>query len=98
MPIKLKIRQELIEFLGLSNIAKLHQELRCREGLLIDFDYAASLSGLEDLKIGAGETSFLEQGPNEEDENTEGDGMVPKDSPLDFPLQHPSGSRMVCFS
>ena len=93
-----KIHQKLIESLGLSNIVSLCQELKCWEELLINFDNGASLSGLEDIEIGAGKTTHLEQGLDEDDdENTDGDGMVPED-PLSFPLEHPSGSHTVCFS
>ena len=36
-------RREIIDELGLSEIESLRNSLNCREGLLIDFDYAASL-------------------------------------------------------
>jgi serine/threonine protein kinase len=110
---KLKIRQELIESLGLSDIVKHRQRLQCWEGLLIDFDYGASLFDLEDMEIGAGKTAQLEQGLDEEGyENGEDDETVPEDvdqglqsteakvqHPIStFPPQQPSGSRTVCVS
>jgi serine/threonine protein kinase len=36
-------RREIMDQLGLSNIESLRNSLNCREGLLIDFDYASSL-------------------------------------------------------
>ena len=36
------IRKRYIEDLGLSEIEMLRKELNCREGLLIDFDYATA--------------------------------------------------------
>jgi len=38
-----RARDNLMERLGLSEIETLQKELNCREGLLIDFDYAAEL-------------------------------------------------------
>jgi serine/threonine protein kinase len=42
---KATVREEFMESLGLSGIEKLRKELNCREGLLIDFDYGALISG-----------------------------------------------------
>jgi serine/threonine protein kinase len=36
-------RREIMDKLGLSEIESLRNSLNCREGLLIDFDYASSL-------------------------------------------------------
>jgi len=43
-PTKTKVRKEFMARLGLSDIEKLREELNCREGLLIDFDYGALIS------------------------------------------------------
>ena len=108
---KLKIRQELMESLGLSDIVKLRQELSCREGLLIDFDYGASLFDPEDMEIGAGKiTHALQRLDEEGNENGENDEMVPEDvdsglqsievdaeHPSTFPPPERSGSHTVCF-
>src|SRR5258708_7253606 len=40
---KRKYRAEVIELFGLSTIERLRERHSCREGLLIDFDYAATL-------------------------------------------------------
>ena len=101
-----------MESLGLSDIVKLRQELKCQEGLLIDFDYGASLFDLEDMEAGAGKTTHALQGLDEEgNENGENDETVLGDVDLGlqsvevdaqhpfstFPPQEPSGSRTVCF-
>jgi serine/threonine protein kinase len=39
-------RRSYMEGLGLSDIEKLRKELKCREGLLIDFDYGAPDDGV----------------------------------------------------
>lgn len=41
---KKTVRKNFMETLGLSDIEKLREELKCREGLLIDFDYGAPIS------------------------------------------------------
>ena len=108
---KLKIRQELMESLGLSDIVKLCLDLNCQEGLLIDFDYGASLFDLEDMGIGAGKITHVLQRLDEEgNENGDNDEMVPEDvdsglqsievdaeHPSAFPPPECSGSCMVCF-
>ena len=38
-------REKVMQELGLSEIEELRKRLNCREGLLIDFDYAAALAG-----------------------------------------------------
>jgi hypothetical protein len=43
----LEARKKVMDHLGLSKIESLRNELKCREGLLIDFDYATALSVLE---------------------------------------------------
>ena len=105
---KTKIRQDLIQSLELSSIMDLRGELKCREGLLIDFDYGASL--LDDMEIGVGKTTQVEQGLDKEDKEGE---TVPEvvdrelqsnevGSESRYPFctfpQEPSGSRTVCFS
>lgn len=39
-------REKVMQELGLSEIEELRMQLKCREGLLIDFDYGAVLAGL----------------------------------------------------
>ena len=90
---KLKVRENFMASLGLSDISELRRDLKCREGLLIDFDYGASLSNPEDsgAEIGARKTT----------EGDTNDKMVLEDKkhpPRTFPHQVPSGSRTVCFS
>ncbi len=40
---KQQIKDEFRDQLGLSQIESLRKSLKCREGLLIDYDYAAEL-------------------------------------------------------
>ena len=62
------VRKQFIEDLGLSEIEKLREELNCREGLLIDFDYATTTPDAtnqverdsEDCEGGSGERVVLE--------------------------------------
>jgi hypothetical protein len=42
---KATVWEEFMESLGLSDIEKLWKELNCQEGMLIDFDYRALISG-----------------------------------------------------
>jgi hypothetical protein len=108
------IREELMTSLDLSDIVKLRHDLDCREGLLIDFDYGASLSGQKDIGVpvegaseGDGIVEALRQSissfpPQEAGGSTGGnknDGTeAPTQSVSSFPPQAPSGSRTVRFS
>src|SRR5277367_249707 len=40
----LNSRNQFIQQLGLADIEKQRRQLQCREGLLVDFDYAAELT------------------------------------------------------
>jgi serine/threonine protein kinase len=42
---EIQAREDVMNRLGLSEVEELRKRLGCREGLLIDFDYAASLIG-----------------------------------------------------
>ena len=59
----------LMAHLGLHEIDKFREELKCREGLLIDFDYAAVLT---DLKSQMAEPMNTEL----ESEDGEGEGTT----------------------
>jgi hypothetical protein len=94
-PNKSRIREELMMALDLSDIMKLRQDLKCREGLLIDLDYGSSLlvNGQNDTEAGR-ET---EVGGATEGDKNDGTGES-QHSVSSFPRQEPSGSRTVNFS
>jgi serine/threonine protein kinase len=61
-------RREIMDELGLSEIESLRNSLNCREGLLIDFDYASSLElNAETGQTGASASSL---DPNAETDQT----------------------------
>ena len=68
---KVKIRQELEKHLGLTDIEKTRQKLNCREGLLIDFDYA---TGIDQLWKGK-EPQRKQMSPMEKDPANEKEGQ-----------------------
>jgi hypothetical protein len=99
--------------LGLQEIDELREELKCREGLFIDFDYAAALV---DLEVQIDEVQNVEpQSENEEEEeeeeeevvvvveDNEGDGDEQEEEPHIIetsgvaPAPDPSGARTVHF-
>ena len=52
-----------MESLGLSDIEKLRKDLKCREGLLIDFDYGALISDITNQEhVDSGLQSIVEEG------------------------------------
>jgi hypothetical protein len=50
-----------MERLGLSDIEKLRKELKCREGLLIDFDYGASDNGVAVENVGGEKVESVDE-------------------------------------
>ena len=99
----MKIRDELMKSLDLSDIVKLRRDLKCREGLLIDFDYGASLFVPENTKVGAVEQGLDEKGGGDKDDETVLDQPLQSNEaeaqhPTSMLPRAPSGSRTVCFS
>jgi hypothetical protein len=87
-----------MDLLGLSEIESLRNELKCREGLLIDFDYGAALSFLESKLALAGSEHKLD-GVKMNMQQEEGKGKgIDKGVPLGGPTPDASGTRTVCFS
>jgi serine/threonine protein kinase len=82
------IRKKFIEALELSDIEELRKEMNCREGLLIDFDYAASMP----------EETSPEEGGAGDEVVLEGGDAVPTSTPNGCCPPNPSGARTVCFS
>lgn len=63
-------RREIMDQLGLSDIESLRNSLNCREGLLIDFDYASSLNvetktGKVETKTGKADASNVNESRDE---------------------------------
>jgi serine/threonine protein kinase len=56
-------RREIMDQLGLSDIESLRNSLNCREGLLIDFDYASSLN--VETKTGKADASNVNESRGE---------------------------------
>jgi serine/threonine protein kinase len=82
-------RKQFMMLLGLSEIEELREELRCREGLLIDFDYGAALADLEtqmaepenaerDLEDGEIERAEEDDEEDENEQQEEADWVVPE--------------------
>jgi serine/threonine protein kinase len=74
-------REKVMEQLGLSEIEEIRKRLNCREGLLIDFDYASAL---------AGEQTFLD-----EEETNSGETQREGSQSSDSSHFKPSGARTV---
>lgn len=68
-PDKKAIRDKVMAQLGLSEIDVLRKKLGCREGLLIDFDYASSL--VESITLPGPETGHNGSGAGQDQENQE---------------------------
>jgi serine/threonine protein kinase len=76
LPERAAVREHFMEQLGLSEIEKLRKDLKCREGLLIDFDYGAVLAELENemAKLADGDMAPADQASEngkEDEENGE---------------------------
>jgi serine/threonine protein kinase len=67
-PAKKAARERLMQKLGLPEIEILREKLKCREGLLIDFDYATNL---EETAHGSVTTTVEEPDGNEDTGNEE---------------------------
>jgi serine/threonine protein kinase len=86
LPGRMAVREKFMKYFDLSNIEDLRKEMKCREGLLIDYDYAAVL-GDED---GACNESSAAKGESEdfrESNQSQGNNLDPE--------QKPSGGRTV---
>lgn len=86
LPGRMTVREKLMEDFGLSSIEDLRKKMKCREGLLIDYDYAIDMADLE-------EASKEETVVEGEYEDLGKDAQSQK-SNLD-PEQKPSGGRTV---
>jgi hypothetical protein len=79
------IRQKFIKEFGLSEIEELRRLTRCREGLLIDYDYATFLAD-----VGSANEETTVEGESEDlgkDKPSQGNNLDPR--------QNPSGGRTV---
>jgi len=91
-PLQKGARKKVMTLLGLQDVDQLRQELKCREGLLIDFDYATVLADLEaqidearnvELRS-VNEEEEVEEGDDEDEvvlvEDNEGDEIIEEES------------------
>lgn len=94
----------VMEKLGLSEIEDLRNELNCREGLLIDFDYADSLIQLDSNMVVAEPNWTDHTKPEKEVEENESDkeeSDKETNNKTDSKVFLPPtvyGARTVCFS
>jgi hypothetical protein len=109
----LEARKRVMNLLGLSEIESLRNELKCREGLLIDFDYGAVLSFVESKLALVGSEDKLDglemnvteaqlgKGKEKQGDCGKGDGVnAASGSRTDAQDPIPpkaSGARTVCF-